>query len=491
MQELRLTMFGRVVILVAMSFCFALCGCVAGNGMAEKAQKDVEANSQLPMKYKDYNIVFVSFDAVQAAHVHSLGYQKDITPTIDALAKEGFNFTNNMVVSSWTVPSAMSWFTGVYPSEHKLLNKFVIFDPPNNNKISKMKELAPNIVTLAEILKKDGYATAGFTGDAGMSGVFGYSQGFDVYFDKVKFGGMDQSVPKAMEWVKENKDKKFFLLLHGYDSHGQYEPPQGFDYRFVDQGYDRKYSGSKEEQEALREEGLEKGQVTLRDEDVRFWRAIYDEKINRADAWFKIFMNEMESLGLKEKTLFVVTSDHGTEFYEHKRFDHGFSLYDELIHTPLVVKLPGRTDGKVINDQISSINVLPTILDLLAVEVPDNVKKQMRVTSLVPALQGQPMTEDVYSETDYRLYTYKRAVQTKDKWKFIYTMESKSRELYNLNTDPGETKNLIDVEPKRAYELEQKLFAYFKSIGHDLTARRWEPGMSPVYDSQGKASHKK
>jgi len=101
------------------------------------------------------------------------------------------------------------------------------------------------------------------------------------------------------------------------------------------------------------------------------------------------------------------------------------------------------------------------------------------------------MTEDVYSETDYRLYTYKRAVQTKDKWKFIYTMESKSRELYNLNTDPGETKNLIDVEPKRAYELEQKLFAYFKSIGHDLTARQWEPGMSPVYDSQGKAALKK
>jgi arylsulfatase A-like enzyme len=449
------------------------------------------ALSEIKKQYRDYNVILVSFDALQASHVHSLGYPKDITPTIDSMAAEGFNFTHAMSVAPWTVPASMTWFTGVYPSEHKLTNKFAVYNPPVM-KLSNLKELAPNMVTLAEILKKNGYITGGFTGNAGVSGMFGYDQGFDTYFyEKGKFGSMNQSVPKALEWLNANKGKKFFMFLHGYDIHGQNTPAEGFDYRFVDKDYDKKYTGSKQEQEALREEGLEKGSVSLRDEDVRFWRAIYDEKINRTDALFKKFLVEFEKLGLMDKTIFVLTSDHGTEFHEHKRFDHGFSLYDELIHVPLVIKLPGVSKGGVVRDQVSSIDVMPTILDLLDVAVTDDIKKQLRGISLVPALKGEPIARDVYAETDYRLYTYKRSIMTKDGWKFIYTLENKSRELYNLKSDPAEMKNLVEQEPRLAYELEQKLFAYFKSIGHDLSGRTWETGLNPVYDSQAKGAPKK
>jgi len=407
------------------------------------------------------------------------------------MAGQGYNFTNAISVASWTVPASMTWFTGVYPSEHRLTNKFSVYEPPVT-KLSNLKELSPNIMTLAEVLKQNGYATGGFTGNAGVNGFFGYGQGFDVYFfEKGKFGSMDQSVPKALEWLAANKDRKFFLFLHGYDIHGQNVPAGGFDYRFVDKGYDKKYTGSREEQEALREEGLEKGELKLRDEDVKFWRAIYDEKINRTDARFKQFLQEFDKLGLTGKTIFVLTSDHGTEFYEHRHFDHGFSLYDELIHVPLIIKLPDTTAGKVVKDQVSSIDIMPTILDLLDVRMPEAARKQLRGSSLVPALRGEPVAKDVYSETDYRLYTYKRSVMTKEGWKFIYTLENKKRELYNLKNDPAETVNLVEKEPKLAYELEQKLFGHFKSIGHDLTARRWETGLNPVYDSQAKGAPKK
>ncbi len=475
---------GRWFVVTFVLAFLIIWGSTSGLAVSGEPKKATEPTN-IPLKYKDYNLVFVSFDAVQAAHMHSLGYSRDITPTIDALAKEGFNFTNDISTASWTVPAAMTWFTGVYPSDHKLVNKFAVFNPPVT-KIANMRELSPNIVTLAEILKSKGYATGGFTGDAGMSAVFGYGLGFDVYFDKIKFGGMDESIPRALEWVKQNKDRKFFLFLHGYDSHGQNVPAGGFDYRFVDKGYDKKYSGSAKEQEALREEGLEKGEIKLRDEDVRFWRAIYDEKINRADALFGKFIAELDKMGLKDKTLFIISSDHGTEFYEHKHVDHGHTLYDELIHVPLVIKLPGRSDGKVIKDQISSLDIMPTILELMDIQMPETAKNQLRGASLVPAMKGASVDKDVYSETDYRLYTYKRAVQTKDGWKFIYTMENKSKELYNLKNDPGETKNLVNTEPKLAYELEQKLFGYFKSMGYDLASRRWETGLNPVYESQAK-----
>lgn len=448
--------------------------------------------SKLPLKYKDYNIVLVSFDALQAAHVGSLGYKRNVTPTIDAMAKEGISFSQNISVASWTVPASMTWFTGVYPSEHKLVNKFSVFNPPAGNKLSNLKELAPDLLTLAEVLKENGYATGGFTGNAGVSGFFGYGQGFDRYFfEKGKFGSMGVSIPKAMDWLQENKNKKFFMFLHGYDCHGQNVPEGGFDYRFVDKEYDKKFTGSAREQEALREEGLEKGSVSLRDEDVKFWRAIYDEKIQRTDAMFKGFLAELEKMGLMDKTIFILTSDHGTEFHEHKRFDHGFSLYDELIHVPLVIKLPKVKSGKTVTDQVSSIDVMPTILDLLDVKISPKLQKQLRGASLVPGLKGKPVAKDVYSETDYRQYTYKRSVITKDGWKFIYTLEDKSRELYHLKTDPAETKNLLASEPRRAYELEQKLFAYFRSIGNDLSARQWIPGLNPVYDSQAKGPVKK
>ena len=470
----------------AFALSMTLPGLMAGNALAAKAEL-----TKIQQKYKDYNVILVSFDALQAAHVGSLGYSRKVTPTIDAMAKEGFNFTNNISTASWTVPASMTWFTGVYPSEHRLTNKFAVFNPPNNV-LSNLRKLSPELVTLAEVLKQNGYATGGFTGNAGVSGMFGYDQGFDTYFyEKGKFGSMGVSIPKALEWLKGNNGKKFFMFLHGYDCHGQGIPEGGFDFRFVDKGYDRKFTGSKEEQEALREEGLEKGATSLREEDMKFWRAIYDEKIQRTDALFKKFLVEYEKMGLMDKTIFVLTSDHGTEFHEHKRFDHGFSLYNELIHVPLVIKLPKVKAGKVIKDQVSSLDVMPTILDLLDVKMPDNARNQLRGRSLAPAFKGKIVSKDVYSETDYRQYTYKRSIITKDGWKFIYTLENKSRELYNLKKDPKELTNLMDKEPRIAYELEQKLFTHFKSIGHDLNAKQWITGLNPVYDSKAKGAKKK
>jgi arylsulfatase A-like enzyme len=311
--------------------------------------------------------------------------------------------------------------------------------------------------------------------------------GFDVYFhDRGVFGGLDRSIPEALKWLKANQGRKCFLFLHGYDAHGQNTPAAGFDYRYVDRRYDGRYTGSAQEQEALREEGLDKGRLTLRDEDVRFWRAVYDEKISRADERFGKFLAEYGKLGLAGETLFVLTSDHGTEFYEHGRFDHGFTLYEEQTHVPLFIRLPGQAAGKVIAERVGSIDVMPTVLDLADVQVPEGVRRQLRGASLVPALQGEPVGRDVYSETDYRQYTYKRSVITPDGWKLIYTLENKSRELFDLNADPGETKDLAGAEPKRADELERKLFAHFKSIGHDLSSRSWEPGLNPVYSSQAK-----
>ncbi len=477
----------RSAVLLAV---LVFCGCPGGNRPVPVLPVESRESTPSPadaapqrLQFKDHNLVFVSFDALQAAHVGSYGYHRDVTPTIDAFARSGYRFTRVNSVASWTVPSSMTWFTGVYPCEHRMTNKFAEYNQLVQRP-ANLKELSPNLVTLAEVLRQAGYATGGFTGNAGVSGGFGYEQGFDRYFyEPGKFGGFDVSLPMAIEWSKANKDRNFFLFLHGYDCHGQFVPKEEFDGRFVEPGYSGRFRGTAQEQELLREEGLELGALPLPDADVRFWRAIYDEKIQRADERFQRFLKEFEKLGLMDKTIFVLTSDHGTELYEHRRFDHGFTLYDEQLHVPLVVKLPGQREGRTVVDRVSSIDLMPTLLDLLEVD-PGPARGQLRGTSLVPAMRGEPANRDCFSETDYREYTFKRAIVKPDGWKLIVTLESQTRELYDLNTDPEEKHNRAESEPGRVRELEADLYAHFRSIGHDLKLRNWTVGLNPVYKSQ-------
>jgi len=436
--------------------------------LSARAVNATEQKEPLP-DFSGYNVILVSFDALQAAHTSCLGYFRKTTPTIDSFAKKGYLFTNAISQSSWTVPASMSWFTSMYPSEHKVVNKYSTYTE-KEKVLTELAKLSPEVITLAQILKENGYMTGGFTGDAGVSARFGFGKGMDTYVDDRKFAGMDHSVPPAVEWLRQNKDKKFFMFLHGYDSHGQYDPPNGYTRRFVDFKYSGPLKGGKEEQGKFREEGLEKGSIHLSNEDVRFWRALYDEKINDADARFREFIEELKNVGLLDKTIIIITADHGTEFYEHKRFDHGFSLYEELVHVPLVVYLPGTPGGTKIGDQVRGIDIMPTILELLQIKPGPPLQKQMRGISLIPLIQGKHVDLTAFSETDYRLYVHKRSIRTPDGWKFIYSLENGNKELYYLKEDPAEQRNLIETERRKAYELEQDLFRWLKSMGTDPLA---------------------
>lgn len=445
--------------------------------------------SQSSLVYPGYNLVFVSFDALQASHISSMGYFRNTTPTLDRITLRGIQFTRVYSVASWTVPSSMTWFTGMYPSEHGMVNKYAIYSQ-QQKKTAKLSDTAPsNIQTLADILRKQGYTTGGFTGNAGVSKGFGYDQGFDEYYSPdAKFGGFDESVPRAVHWLKMNRDRKFFLFLHGYDIHGQYAPSGGLDYRFVDKDYSGKYRGTPQEQEILREIGLENRKVEMQPADTQFWRAIYDEKIQRADMHFQDFLKEFIKLGISDRTIFIITSDHGTELHEHSRFDHGFTLYNELLHVPFIISLPDWYRKTLVRDAVSSIDVMPTILDLLDIPISQQTEQQIRGHSLLHHLRGTAQPRDLFSETDYRAYTYKRSIISPQNWKLIVTLESKTRELYDLNTDPGEKNNIAMLHPQRADELQHRLFMHYRKIGHDLDAKHWEPGLNPVYPSQEQKS---
>src|SRR3990170_4574966 len=414
----------------------------------------------------DCNVVLVSFDTLRADHVGVFGYKKNTTPTIDKFAQEGFVFTNAVSVTSWTLPSHMSWFTGVYPSQHKVLNKFTVKEV-GQEEITNLEKVSPGMLTLAEILKQNGYKTGGFTGGAGGNHEFGFDKGFDIYTDDKEFAGFSDSIPKALDWISQHKGEKVFVFLHGYDIHGQYEPEGGYDYRFLDLEYNGKLTGSKEEQKDMREEGLTRGEIFLTEEDVRFLTALYDEKIQRADEQFSRFIAEYKSLGLMDKTIIIFISDHGEELYEHGRIDHGHSLYEEQIRVPLIITVPATAQPQKIDFQVRSIDIMPTIFGLVGINPGDAIVKQMAGVSLVPFMKGEEMLLDVFPETDYRYATFLRAVGAENQWKLIRNLEFNSEEVYNLKNDPEEKDNMSTGRHKQIELLKQKLDAHLDSLTAD------------------------
>jgi len=410
-------------------------------------------------------LLIIGFEPLGAKHIGAYGYEKDTTPNLDNFSKTAFLFKNAISPSSWTLPVFMSWFTSLYPSQHKIVNKYSAYTDEVQT-LSCLTELSPSVITLAQVLKKNGYSTVGFTGGAGVSGHFGYRLGFDRYSDKATFGGFDLTMTQALDWLQSHRGEKFFLFIQGYDVHGRYPLPENYENRFAESNYKGKYKGIVDEYCKLRNLSLEKALPEISKEDVNFWKSNYDAKIFEADKKFGLFLKNFEKLGLSNKTIIVISSGSGNEYYEHKRFDHGFSLYEELIQVPLIIKIPGKK-GREIKSQVRTLDIMPTALALLGISCGNSLTRQMQGISLLPILMGEDLNLNAFSETDYLLQAFKRSIRTNEGWKYIHSMDSEQRELYYLKDDPHELKNLIHDKKKMAYELEQKLFEHLVSIGHN------------------------
>lgn len=413
------------------------------------------------------NVILIGLDALRPDRTTMFGCSRNTTPHLARFAQNAFLFKRAFAVAPWTLPSFMSMFTGMYPSVHGVTNKW--------KSATEEARLSPAVATLPQILKKNGYALGGFTGDAGVSSKYGFGNDFDVYVDDIRFGGLDHSIPKALDWLRTlDADRPFFMFLHGYDVHGQYDPPAGYTRRFA-RDYSGKLKGGREEQGQFREAGL---QVALKDgsvgeprifgmneADVEFYKALYDEKVADVDERLGQFLAQLKQSGIYDKSIIIVVSDHGEEFLEHGTIDHGQSLYDELTHVLLMIHFPGQTGGRVVEDKVSALDVLPSALDAVGV----SLQHKINGVSLLPLLRGEklPARDAVYAETDYRMFVHKRSVRS-DRYKFIYNLVTRKRELYDLVEDPGEHANIVSANSRVAYELEQDLLRWLAAMNTQM-----------------------
>ena len=415
-----------------------------------------KARYDLSSRQKDLNVLLISMDALRYDRTGLSGNKEGLTPNLDALAEESIVFHDAVSAAPWTLPSHMSVWTARWPSVHGITNKLKLLSEDQMVPTS----LSPGIETFPDILIREGWIAGGFTGGAGVQASFGFGRGFDYYLDDRYFGGLDHSIPKALEWMKAHQAERFFMFLHGYDSHGQYELSDA-SRATARRDYKGTLDGTIEENAKLREQALTAIQnpgdppslgSVLDEDDAKYLLALYDQKVREADQRLGSFLSEVRASGLLDRTIVIVMSDHGDEFMEHGAIDHGGTLYEEQLHVVMTMRLPGYARRHDVDAVVRTVDLFPTVFDMLGLPIPAGVDG----TSLLPILRGQGAELTAYAESDYRLFVHLRAIRKGDT-KLVLDLEDGQRELYDLAKDPAEKKDASSAEPRSTYELEQAL----------------------------------
>jgi choline-sulfatase len=362
------------------------------------------------------SLLFVTIDTLRADHVGAYGYRQAETPSLDRLAQEGVLVEDAVVQVPQTRPSHVSIFTGREPYEHGIRDNF---SPP----------LDARFPTLASVLQKRGYATAGFIGAYPVSRDSGLDRGFSVFDDP--FGGahgggpsLDRStrpagpvVDAALAWLQRTSARPFFAWVHLFDPHAPYEPPSPFQERFRTSPYD--------------------GEV-----------AYADSQVGRLLDW-------LDRSGEGSRTLVVVTSDHGEGLGEHGEDEHQLFVYDSTLHVPLLLSWPSHLPaGRRVAGQFRSIDLFPTFLELLGQPaVPTSgLSRARELLAASPIPDNESYAESLFGQLHFG-WAPLRALRGQG-WKFI---DAPRAELYHVREDPGETRNRIDDRGQVASAMRERL----------------------------------
>ncbi len=408
---------------------------------------------------RDCNVILVSIDTLRADHTSLYGYARNTTPNMDRLATNSIVFENMIAQAPWTLPSHASMLTGFYPFR-------ILLDKPNDSEFAPIHE---NYAIVSETLSKNGYKTAAFTDSEFVGEKYGFGRGFDEYHSTTK---TRQTQPEKarlnesnliLDFLGESKNSKFFLFFHTLIVHDPYIVHEPYDTIF-DTNYTGKIIGSVEKwRPALltyyEKLGIINDSTKNRDtfiqgnvdiykkyavpyywslvnksdpRDVEHLKALYDGEILYVDNFIGMLIEKLKKEGVYDKTVIIITSDHGEEFGEHGYFGHANNLYDTTIKVPLLIHIPGNDNNMRVKTVAQHVDIVPTMLDILKI----NVATKYDGVSLINFVKNPKKT--VYAFSVHGDLISMRA----DEWKLIEQHGDVS-EFYNITSDNGEMHNLI------------------------------------------------
>jgi arylsulfatase A-like enzyme len=448
---------------LALAILPCLFACGADGGSSSSAST---ARRGLP------NILLISIDTLRADHLSSYGYSRVTSPVLDALAAEGALFENVFAQRAETWPSMTSILTSLYPHEHGVRHNG--------------ESLQATIPILPQLLKPHGYQTAAFLGNMKTAPHRG--------FDEKKISSTvqrDVGVNEAaMGWLRERAREPFFAWVHYVGPHRPYSPPKRFAERFVTE-YDGPIAGATFE--ALSRVTLEKTVLSV--EDVAHVAGLYDGEIAFVDSAIGVLLRALEERGASENTLVVIVGDHGEALYDRNfYFYHTCSIYDSTLHIPLILRWPGVVPaGTRVERVVEGIDIVPTIFELVGLPVLERFSGRS-VAALATGASAQRQMGAPDARAFSELGPEVRSIRTR-RWRYVENGGSKppdcrpyrdawqqgradvgyeiaQRELYDLESDPDESVNVVDAHPDVAERMGRRLRAEFRPNASPTEPRR-------------------
>jgi arylsulfatase len=432
------------------------------------------------------NVVLVLVDTLRADALGCYGYGRPTSPFLDQLAAEGARFADATAAAAWTKPATGTVLTGLYPSRHGALYHGSTLQLPEGKR------------TLAEAFRDAGYVTAGFVTNPNVKRVFGFDRGFQEYFDspvedtvtlaalreswggwllerltRRQFNWKYENDVRAMNrhvlaWLDANADRRFFLYVHTIDPHEPYDPPA----------------------EYARDFEQDHGLPLFNERKRLVARDLYDGEVRYTDDGLGELVAGLRERGAWDETLFVLTSDHGEQFLEHGVLGHGFDLYQEVVRVPLLARGPGVAPALVVEQPVAIVDLAASVLELAGHGDPSGAFGDGRSFASLArgeladgeAPRAEILMENEFGQDDRRLRDYvfsgvrrgahKLVLCQRDVWNHVQTLE-----LYDLEADPGERRNLLaeGLHAELVAELSARLAEHAQFL-HATGFRRALPG---------------
>lgn len=460
------------------------------------------------------NVILITTNVLRYNHLGPYGYRRNTMPTINAMAKESYIFDNAFAQAGYTLPNMMSILTSLYPVSHGVLDAF-------------KDKLPPRIYSLAEVLKIHGYKTAWFADlyEPHLFPATGFGRGYDTKF--MLFNDL-RSAKGIAAWVEDNKQEQFFITINSRHTHSPYFPLPKYRPKFtaghngdlpedseaylkmvyfdiVDQIersngilnsiYDKKTKVTIKSMASAKASGVRfwsqtfdrirlltpkskqyllsrvrmnayTARVKVDDpQNMAYIKAMYDDCLFGVDQEvIKPLIKTLKTHNIYDNTLIIFTADHGESLGEHGLVGHGLFYWDQLVHVPLIIKLPGSAQSARINSLAQSIDIMPTIMDYLEIETPYYSQGRSLMPLMLTHSSEQP-NEFVHGANGK--YAYIRDFN----WKLIASRMIQSEEkapdsvsLFNIKSDPDESINLAAKYPDLVVKLNNRLMNHLEAL---------------------------
>ena len=406
------------------------------------------------------SVVLISVDTLRADHVGAYGYFRDTTPNIDRFSSQAVLFERCYATMATTLPSHASMLTGLYPIEHGILANMV-----HGGRLFGWSE---QMLSFAQVLRDEGYATAGFIGAAPLKSPTGISLGFEHWNEPVeRERRAEQVVDEVLPWLDQHADEPLFLFVHLYDPHWRFRAPEPWRSQYeTDEGLEAWIAERGIPEKAVRSQGV----ITS---ETRIEVNRYDGEIGYTDDQIGRLLDRMAELELTDNTIVIITADHGEGLNQHAWSSHGL-VWDEQLRVPLLIRFPGmkRALPRRFEPVMSLIDLFPTVLGRMEpLDTPLSARFLEQATG-VDVLADDFTERAVFSQRTGRevaedpgsMY----ALTGRD-WKFIREADVGDR-LFDRSADPHELVNLIELRTALAKKAAERL-----RISMDRQAARSEP----------------